>query len=97
MRVITSLRIPCYQDGIETEMTQGTFSNPKFVENVSKRIPVRRWGMPEDFAAIAILHHEHGQQLSYCGDFSGGWRIFHVLTRESGPELECCSLGILRE
>ena len=39
---------------IETEMTQGTFSNPKFVENVSKRIPVRRWGMPEDFAAIAI-------------------------------------------
>ena len=39
---------------IETEMTQGTFSNPKFVDNVSKRIPVRRWGQPEDFAAIAI-------------------------------------------
>ena len=39
---------------IETDMTQGTFSNPKFVENVSKRIPLRRWGEPEDFAAIAI-------------------------------------------
>jgi hypothetical protein len=39
---------------IETDMTQGAFSNPKFVENVSKRIPVRRWGEPEDFAAIAI-------------------------------------------
>ncbi len=39
---------------IETEMTEGTFANPKFVANVSKRIPVRRWGEPEDFAAIAI-------------------------------------------
>ncbi len=39
---------------IETELTVGAFGNPKFVENVSKRIPVRRWGVPEDFAAIAI-------------------------------------------
>jgi len=39
---------------IETEMTEGAFSNPKFVENVSKRIPTRRWGVPDDFSAIAI-------------------------------------------
>jgi NAD(P)-dependent dehydrogenase (short-subunit alcohol dehydrogenase family) len=39
---------------IETEMTSGAFSNEKFVSNVSKRIPVRRWGVPEDFAAVAI-------------------------------------------
>ena len=39
---------------IETEMTEGAFGNDKFVANVSKRIPVRRWGQPEDFAAIAI-------------------------------------------
>lgn len=39
---------------IETDMTSGTFSNEKFVANVSKRIPARRWGTPEDFAAIAI-------------------------------------------
>lgn len=39
---------------IETEMTEGAFSNDKFVVNVSKRIPVRRWGVPEDFAALAI-------------------------------------------
>ncbi len=38
----------------ETDMTQGAFSNPKFVENVFKRMPVRRWGKPDDFAAIAI-------------------------------------------
>lgn len=38
----------------ETDMTQGAFSNPKFVDNVFKRMPVRRWGKPDDFAAIAI-------------------------------------------
>lgn len=35
-------------------MTEGAFNNPKFVENVFKRMPVRRWGSPDDFAAIAI-------------------------------------------
>ena len=35
-------------------MTEGAFGNDKFVANVSKRIPMRRWGQPEDFAAIAI-------------------------------------------
>jgi NAD(P)-dependent dehydrogenase (short-subunit alcohol dehydrogenase family) len=39
---------------IETAMTEGAFNNPKFVDNVMKRIPMRRWGAPEDFAAIAI-------------------------------------------
>ncbi len=39
---------------IETDMTETTFSNPKFVENVSKRIPVRRWGVGDDFAGIAV-------------------------------------------
>ena len=39
---------------IDTDMTSGAFSNDKFVANVAKRIPARRWGMPEDFAAIAI-------------------------------------------
>ena len=39
---------------IETAMTAGTFSNPKFVANVMQRIPVRRWGVPEDFSAIAV-------------------------------------------
>jgi NAD(P)-dependent dehydrogenase (short-subunit alcohol dehydrogenase family) len=39
---------------IETDMTESTFSNDKFVANVAKRIPARRWGEPADFAAIAI-------------------------------------------
>jgi len=39
---------------IETDMTAGAKSNPKFMDAVSRRIPVRRWGTPEDFAAIAV-------------------------------------------
>ncbi len=39
---------------VETAMTAGTFANPKFFDNVMKRIPVRRWGRPEDFAGIAV-------------------------------------------
>jgi len=39
---------------IETDMTAGAASNEKFMTNVNKRIPMRRWGQPEDFAAIAI-------------------------------------------
>jgi NAD(P)-dependent dehydrogenase (short-subunit alcohol dehydrogenase family) len=39
---------------IETAMTEGAFGNPRFVENVMKRVPARRWGTPEDFAGIAV-------------------------------------------
>ncbi|MGE0621168.1 MAG: SDR family NAD(P)-dependent oxidoreductase [Pseudomonadales bacterium] len=39
---------------IETDMTAGAKENPKFMDAVSRRIPSRRWGKPEDFAAIAV-------------------------------------------
>ncbi len=39
---------------IETAMTAPSFGYGKFVDNVMKRIPARRWGQPEDFAAIAV-------------------------------------------
>lgn len=39
---------------IETDLTAGAMDNPKFMDAVSRRIPMRRWGRPEDFAAIAI-------------------------------------------
>jgi NAD(P)-dependent dehydrogenase (short-subunit alcohol dehydrogenase family) len=39
---------------IETALTERAFANPKFADNVMKRIPLRRWGTPEDFAAIAV-------------------------------------------
>lgn len=39
---------------IETEMTAGGIGDPKFSGNVLPRIPVRRWGQPQDFAGIAV-------------------------------------------
>jgi len=39
---------------IETGMTESTFAWQKFADNVMPRIPMRRWGQPEDFAGIAI-------------------------------------------
>lgn len=39
---------------IETAMTESTFAWQKFSDNVMPRIPMRRWGRPEDFAGIAV-------------------------------------------
>ncbi len=38
---------------ITTDMTERLSSNPKFMENVIPRIPMRRFGKPEDFGGIA--------------------------------------------
>ncbi len=63
---------------IETEMTAGTFANNKFVDNVSKRIPVRRWGVPEDFAAIAIYIMSEASSYHTAETFliDGGYHAF---------------------
>ena len=39
---------------IATGMTENTFANPRFEENVLKRIPFRRWGEPDDFGGLAV-------------------------------------------
>ena len=39
---------------IETDMTAGLFGWDKFVDNVMPRIPMRRWGQPDDFGALAV-------------------------------------------
>jgi NAD(P)-dependent dehydrogenase (short-subunit alcohol dehydrogenase family) len=39
---------------IQTSMTERWMTSDKFVEAVLKRIPARRWGTGDDFAAIAI-------------------------------------------
>lgn len=39
---------------IETAMTKGAFQTDKFKDRVLKRIPLRRWGQPADFRAIAV-------------------------------------------
>jgi NAD(P)-dependent dehydrogenase (short-subunit alcohol dehydrogenase family) len=39
---------------IETEMTEAAQANTKFTEQVISRVPLRRWGKPEDFGGIAV-------------------------------------------
>jgi NAD(P)-dependent dehydrogenase (short-subunit alcohol dehydrogenase family) len=39
---------------IETEMTAGRVADPKFSNAVLPRIPMRRWGTPDDFAGMAV-------------------------------------------
>jgi NAD(P)-dependent dehydrogenase (short-subunit alcohol dehydrogenase family) len=39
---------------VETDMTEKTFENEKFAAAAGARIPLRRWGRPEDFGGIAV-------------------------------------------
>ncbi len=39
---------------IETAMTAPRVGDEKFEDRVMKRVPVRRWGKPEDFAGLAV-------------------------------------------
>lgn len=39
---------------IETDMTANAIGNEKFSANVLPRIPLRRWGAPQDFGGIAV-------------------------------------------
>ena len=38
----------------ESDLTRHAFESPRFVDGVMPRMPVRRWGRPQDFAAIAV-------------------------------------------
>ena len=39
---------------IETAMTSARGGDERFEDRVKKRVPIRRWGTPEDFAGIAV-------------------------------------------
>lgn len=39
---------------IATDMTENAQGNPKFESGVITRVPIRRWGEPEDFGGIAV-------------------------------------------
>jgi NAD(P)-dependent dehydrogenase (short-subunit alcohol dehydrogenase family) len=63
---------------IETGMTANTFANEKFAGNVKPRIPVRRWGVEQDFGPIAIYlasdttRYTTGQSIV----IDGGYTLF---------------------
>ena len=63
---------------IETDMTQGAFSNEKFEANVLKRVLSRRWGQPEDFAGIAVYIMSTASSYHSAETFliDGGYFVF---------------------
>ena len=63
---------------IETAMTEGAFGWDKFVDNVIPRIPMRRWGQPEDFAAIAVYIMSEASSYHTSENFliDGGYSAF---------------------
>lgn len=63
---------------IATEMTQGSQDNPKFTDKVISRVPIRRWGQPDDFAALAAYLCGPGSAYVTGQQFivDGGYTIF---------------------
>jgi NAD(P)-dependent dehydrogenase (short-subunit alcohol dehydrogenase family) len=63
---------------IDTPMTEKALHWDKFVERVLPRVPVRRWGQPADFGAIAIYLASDASAY-HTGDtfvIDGGYAIF---------------------
>jgi NAD(P)-dependent dehydrogenase (short-subunit alcohol dehydrogenase family) len=63
---------------VETAMTERIFGWQKFVDAVIPRIPMRRWGTPDDFGAIAVYLMSDASRW-HTGDvikIDGGFSIF---------------------
>ena len=63
---------------IETDMTAKSVANPKFAGNVLPRVPMRRWGTPEDFGGIAVYIMSEASRF-HTGDsflIDGGYALY---------------------
>lgn len=63
---------------IESEMTESAFGWDKFVEHNMARLPMRRWGRPEDFGGVAVYLASSASSY-HTGDvitIDGGYYIF---------------------
>lgn len=63
---------------IKSEMTAGAMANDKFVGNVMPRIPMRRFGEPEDFGGIAVYLMSKASSYHTADLFviDGGYSVF---------------------
>ena len=63
---------------IKSDMTAGIMANPKFVDNVMPRIPVRRFGEPSDFGGIAVylMSKASSYHTTDCFVIDGGYTAF---------------------
>jgi NAD(P)-dependent dehydrogenase (short-subunit alcohol dehydrogenase family) len=63
---------------IETDMTENLMANEKFAQVAGSRIPVRRWGRPDDFGGIAVylMSDASAYHTGQCLQIDGGyWRF----------------------
>lgn len=63
---------------IETDMTENLMDNEKFVQAAGSRIPVRRWGRPDDFGGMAVYlaSDASAYHTGQCIQIDGGyWRF----------------------
>ena len=63
---------------IETRMTEGFLGAEPVVDRVLKRVPARRWGVPDDFAGLAVYLASPASAY-HSGDamiVDGGYRVF---------------------
>ena len=63
---------------IATDMTAGSQASAAFAEKVIPRVPIRRWGEPEDFGGIAVYLASDASRY-HTGDsflIDGGYAIF---------------------
>jgi NAD(P)-dependent dehydrogenase (short-subunit alcohol dehydrogenase family) len=58
----------------ESEMTAPVLNWDTFVAKVKPRIPMRRWGTPEDFAGIAV----------YLASDASSWHTGDIITLDGG-------------
>ena len=63
---------------IETEMTDNVTHNEKFVASVMPRIPMRRFGRPDDFGGIAVylMTPLSSYHTADCFVIDGGYSVF---------------------
>ncbi|MEM9513528.1 MAG: SDR family NAD(P)-dependent oxidoreductase [Actinomycetota bacterium] len=63
---------------IESDMTAGAFGWDRFVEKVLPRVPMRRWGTPDDFGGLAV-YLASAASTYHTGDvitIDGGYHSF---------------------
>jgi NAD(P)-dependent dehydrogenase (short-subunit alcohol dehydrogenase family) len=63
---------------IRSDMTQGAQNSQVFTDKVISRVPVGRWGEPEDFAGIAVYLASEASRY-HSGDtfvIDGGYTVF---------------------
>ena len=63
---------------IKSEMTEGIMGNEKFVNAVMPRIPMRRFGEPQDFGGIAVylMSDTSAYHSGDCFMIDGGYSLF---------------------